>query len=88
MRYHPQLMDLPDRALFYSMKDLESLPLLTAEEKEMLFELHKKFNCLDLCDIPGLNIEECREFKRLRNLHDNGKPMTEEEDARFQYLKD
>ena len=28
MKYHPQLMDLENRALFYYMKDLESLPEL------------------------------------------------------------
>lgn len=31
MRYHPQLMNLEDRALFYTMKDLESLPALTED---------------------------------------------------------
>lgn len=29
MKYHPQLMNLEDRALFYLMKDLESMPALT-----------------------------------------------------------
>lgn len=28
MKYHPQLMDLENRALFYMMKDNESLPKL------------------------------------------------------------
>jgi len=47
MKYHPQLMNLEDRALFYHMKDLESLlPNLTPEQENMLFALYKKFNCL------------------------------------------
>lgn len=39
MKYHPQLMNLEDRALFYAMKDLESLPELKLEEEDMLFAL-------------------------------------------------
>jgi len=46
MKYHPQLMDLEDRALFYAMKDLESLPELSVDQEDMLFALQKKFNCL------------------------------------------
>ena len=26
MKYHPQLLNLEDRAFFYAMKDLEALP--------------------------------------------------------------
>ena len=46
MRYHPQLMNLEDRALFNMMKDLESLPNLNEEREDILFALQKKFNCL------------------------------------------
>ena len=31
MRYHPQLLNPEDRALFYEMKDLESLPELSPQ---------------------------------------------------------
>lgn len=46
MRYHPQLMDLEDRALFYLMKDTEATPELDHDGQEMLFALQKRFNCL------------------------------------------
>lgn len=39
MRYHPQLLNLEDRALFYAMKDLESLPELADEQEDLLFAL-------------------------------------------------
>ena len=53
MKYHPQLLNNEDRALFYLMKDLESLPELTLDEVDMLFTLQKKFNCL-----PYVTLEE------------------------------
>jgi|FrelakmetLWP11LW_1041352.scaffolds.fasta_scaffold352553_1 hypothetical protein len=31
MKYHPQLLNLEDRSLFYAMKDLESLPELSVD---------------------------------------------------------
>ena len=39
MRYHPQLLDLENRALFYLMKDLESYPELDSAQEEQLFAL-------------------------------------------------
>ena len=62
MKYHPQLMNLEDRALFYAMKDLESLPNLSNEQENMLFALQKKFNCL-----PYITLEQELYKNRLEN---------------------
>ena len=55
MRYHPQLLNLEDRALFYAMKDLESLPSLNDEQTDMFFALQKRFNCLPYITQDGLD---------------------------------
>lgn len=56
MKYHPVLMNLEDRALFYAMKDLEALPELQPQEEDMLFALQKRFNCLPYITPEQLNL--------------------------------
>ena len=46
MKYHPVTMNSEERALFYLMKELESLPELQTEQVDMLFAMQRYFNCL------------------------------------------
>ena len=71
MKYHPQLMNLENRALFYAMKDLESLPELSNEQEDMLFALQKRFNCL-----PYITMQQIGYMRQLEDDLEAGIPIT------------
>ena len=53
MKYHPQLLNLENKALLYLLKDIDSLPELSIEQEDMRFALQKHFNC-----VPYINTEQ------------------------------
>lgn len=75
MKYHPQLLNLEDRSLFYAMKDLESLPELSVDQEDMLFALQKKFNCL-----PWITPQQMEYMEKLLGRAKNGQMLTPQQE--------
>ena len=82
MKYHAQLMTEEDRALFYLMKELESLGDFQMEQVDMLFALQRHFNCL-----PYITLDQLCHMDTLERLLNEGNPLTEEQQKDLARLK-
>ena len=82
MKYHAQLMTTEDQALFYLMKELESLGELQTEQVDMLFALQRFFNCL-----PYITLDQLCHMDKLERMINEGAPLDEDQQKDLARLK-